>query len=531
VIGGGALEAARVLATAGVLRPVSPRTLAGMAAASRRYGRTLAGGVATAAVRHGDRPAITDELGTISYAELHRRSNALARALADRGVRPGRGLGLLARNHRYFVETVAAASKLGADVVLLNTGFSAPQLRDVLEREDVAALVHDGEFDEIAREAADGRPRVIAWPQRGADGEHVDELIAATDDADPPAPTEHGRQIVLTSGTTGTPKGARRPPTTPTDAVVGFLGAVPFRARRTHYVAAPTFHAWGFAHMGLALMLGGRVVLRRRFDPVDALQTIQRERPDILALVPVMAQRMLEVPEADRRRYDCSSVRVAAFGGSAIPGDLALRFMDAFGDVVYNTYGSTEVAVVSVAGPRDLRSSPATAGRPVSRVVVRLVDENGQEVPQGEPGRIFVGSSAAFEGYTGGGGKDVLDGLMSTGDVGRFDADGLLTIEGRDDDMIISGGENVFPREVEDVIAGLRGVREAAVVGVDDEQFGQRLRAYVVADDGATLGEDDVKQAVRAELARYKVPRDVVFRDELPRTTTGKILKRELSES
>ena len=247
--------------------------------------------------------------------------------------------------------------------------------------------------------------------------------------------------------------------------------------------------------------------------------------------MPVMAQRMLELPPETRARYDCSSVRIAAFGGSAIPGDLAVRFMDAFGDVVYNTYGSTEVAVVSIAGPRDLRADPATAGRPVSRVVVELLDADGRPVGDGEAGRIFVGSSAAFDGYTGGGGKEVLEGLMSTGDMGRFDGAGRLTIEGRDDDMIVSGGENVFPREVEDVIAGLEGVREVAVVGVADDQFGQRLRAYVVAEDGAGLDEDGVKQAVRAQLARYKIPRDVVFRDELPRTTTGKILKRELSEA
>jgi fatty-acyl-CoA synthase len=531
VIGAGAFERARVLAAAGILRPVGPRTVVGMAGAQRRYGRTLAGGVAAGAVRHGDRPALADELGTVSYAELHRRSNALAHALADRGVRPGRALGVLARNHRYFVETLVAASKLGADAILLNTGFSAPQLRDVMEREEVAALVHDGEFDEVAREGAGDRTRVIAWPQRGVRGERVDELIAACTDEDPPPPAEQGRQVVLTSGTTGTPKGARRPPTTPTEAVVGFLAAVPMRSRRTHYVIAPMFHAWGFAHMGIGLALGARVVMRRRFSAADALETIAREQPDVIALVPVMAQRMLELPEETRARHDCSSVRIAAFGGSAIPGDLAVRYMDAFGDVVYNTYGSTEVAVVSIASPQDLRADPSTAGRPVSSVVVRLLDPDGHPVGDGEAGRIFVGSSAAFDGYTGGGGKEILDGLMSTGDMGRFDAAGRLTIEGRDDDMIVSGGENVFPREVEDVIAGIDGVREVAVIGVEDREFGQRLAAHVVAEDGAALTEEDVKQAVRGALARYKIPRDVVFRDELPRTTTGKILKRELSQA
>jgi fatty-acyl-CoA synthase len=392
--------------------------------------------------------------------------------------------------------------------VLLNTGFSAPQLADVAQREGLAVLVCDDEFTAIA-----GDLPVLPSEAPGAT------------DREPEPPAAPGRQIILTSGTTGTPKGARRPPVPPLEAIASFLDRVPIREGMTHFVSAPMFHAWGFAHMGLCLMLGCRIVLRRRFDPEDVLATVAAERPDAIALVPVMAQRILELPEATRAGHDCSSLRVAAFGGSAIPGDLAVRFMDAFGDVVYNTYGSTEVAVVSVAAPADLRADPATAGRPVFSAKVALLDDDGRPVPDGEAGRIFVGSRAAFEGYTGGGGKALEGSLMSTGDMGRFDASGRLTIEGRDDDMIVSGGENVFPREVEDVIAGLDGVREVAVIGVPDDEFGQRLKAFVV---GEGLTADDVRSAVRASLARYKVPRDVEFLDELPRTTTGKVLKRTL---
>ena len=206
---------------------------------------------------------------------------------------------------------------------------------------------------------------------------------------------------------------------------------------------------------------------------------------------------------------------------------MAVEWMDAFGETAYNTYGSTEVAVVTIAGPEDLRADPHTAGRPVSNVVVKLLGGDDREVPSGQPGRIFITSTAAFEGYTGGGSKQVIDGFMSTGDVGRFDTGGRLRIEGRDDDMIVSGGENVFPAEVEDVIANLDGVKEAAVIGVPDDEFGQRLAAYVVGDVDA----ETVKRAVKERLARYKVPRDVIFLDELPRTATGKVLKRELREA
>jgi fatty-acyl-CoA synthase len=487
-----------VIARTGLLRPSGPRATVRAIAAARKWELTFAGVTAIAAIRYPDRVAIVDDDGPLTYGELDRTANQLANDLRARGIGHGDGVGLLCRDSRFFVQAVAAVSKVGADLLLLNTSFSGPQLAEVTGREGAAALIHDPEFADLV--AAAEVPCIDALPPGS--------------DAEPPAPAGPGRQIILTSGTTGTPKGARRPPSTPTDAIVGFLAAVPLRARRAHMVAAPMFHSWGFAHMGLTMMLGGTLVVRRRFDPEQTLAAIARHRADVLACVPVMAQRIMALPADVRAKYDCSSLRVAAFGGSALPGDLAIAFMDAFGDVVYNTYGSTEVAIVTIAGPEDLRADPGTAGRPVSNVVVKLLDG----------GRIFVGSSAAFEGYTGGGSKEIVDGLMATGDVGSFDAAGRLRIEGRDDDMIVSGGENVFPAEVEDVIATLEGVREAAVIGVEDAEFGQRLAAFVVGD----ADEEAIKTAVRDRLARYKVPRDVIFMDELPRTATGKVLKREL---
>jgi acyl-CoA synthetase (AMP-forming)/AMP-acid ligase II len=215
--------------------------------------------------------------------------------------------------------------------------------------------------------------------------------------------------------------------------------------------------------------------------------------------------------------------------GSALPPSLSERWMDLFGEHLYNLYGSTEVAWATIASPADLRAAPGTAGRPPRGTVVRLYDEAGQPVGSpGVTGRIFVGNDVQFEGYTGGGGKDEIDGLLSSGDVGHFDSEGRLFIDGRDDDMIVSGGENVFPAEVEDLLSGHDAIADVAVFGVDDEQFGQRLKAVVVLRPGRTLSEDELKQHVKANLAGYKVPREVEFTDELPRTSTGKVLKREL---
>jgi acyl-coenzyme A synthetase/AMP-(fatty) acid ligase len=244
----------------------------------------------------------------------------------------------------------------------------------------------------------------------------------------------------------------------------------------------------------------------------------------------VMMQRIMELPEDTRRRYDVSSLKVVAASGSALPGDLATRWMDEFGDTLYNLYGSTEVAWATIAGPEDMRAAPGTAGRPPRGTLVKMLDEDGVEVPPGETGRIFVGNEMMFEGYTGGGTKDMVDGLMATGDLGHFDESGRMFVEGRDDEMIVSGGENLFPKEVEDLIARHPAVSDVAAIGVDDEQFGQRLKAFVVLESGKQVTQDEVKQHVKQNLADFKVPREVEFLDELPRNATGKVLKRELQE-
>jgi fatty-acyl-CoA synthase len=243
-----------------------------------------------------------------------------------------------------------------------------------------------------------------------------------------------------------------------------------------------------------------------------------------------MMQRILELPAETLAKYDLPTLRVTAASGSALPGELATKWMDTFGDNLYNLYGSTEVAWATIATPEDLRAAPGTAGRPPRGTAVRIVDAEGREVEPGKTGRIFVGNEMAFEGYTGGGSKENLGGLLSSGDVGHFDAGGRLFIDGRDDEMIVSGGENVFPREVEDLLHEHDAVDEVAVIGVEDEQFGQRLKAFVVVSQGAEVGADELKDLVKANLARYKVPREIEFLDELPRNATGKVLKRELAE-
>ncbi len=524
------LTALRVLASAGIIYPYSPRVLYRIARTLHEWGRGPAGGFTTLAQRHPDQVGVIDERGELTFGELHRRSNALAHSLRDLGIREGGSVAILCRNHRGFIEASIAAAKLGADLLYLNTAFAAPQLGEVFAREKPAAIIYDQEFTDLIERSGSRATRVLAWvDSEPGDLPTLEQVIGAGSSDDLVPPGHRSRSVILTSGTTGTPKGAPRSEGS-FDAGVALLSRLPLkRGWRTH-IAAPLFHTWGWAHLNLAMLMGSTMVLRRRFDPEDCLRAVTEHRCDSMAVIPVMLQRIMHLPHDTLASYDLSHVKVVAASGSALPGDLGSDWMDRFGDHLFNIYGSTEVAWVTIAQPADLRAAPGTAGRPPHATVVRLYDEQGTPVREGEPGRIFVGNSMLFEGYTGGGSKDMVEGLMSTGDVGRFDADGLLFVEGRDDEMIVSGGENVFPQEVEDCLSRHDAVVEAAALGVDDAEFGKRLRAFVVLAPSTEVSEDDLKDWVKQNLARYKVPREIVVLDELPRNATGKILKRELSE-
>jgi acyl-CoA synthetase (AMP-forming)/AMP-acid ligase II len=527
------LHVLATLTQAGVLRAQRPDRLLRTAVTLIRWGATPAAGYQASALRYPDEVGLIDELGQLTFREIHARTNALAHALADDGVNEGDSVAIMARNHRGFVEAVVACSKLGAHALFMNTSFSGPQLADVSAREKPKAIIYDEEFAEVLADAGRRRKRYISWsePDSRTKDETLESLIERGDQAGVIPPSEPGKAVILTSGTTGTPKGASRGQPKSLDPAAALLSRIPLKAREKTMIAAPLFHAWGFAHFTLGMSLSSTIVLKRKFDEEATLSLTAQHGCTALVVVPVMLQRILELPDDVLERYDLSAVKAVPVSGSALPGNLSARWMDHFGENLYNLYGSTEVAWATIATPRDLREAPGTAGKPPRGTVVRIYDDDGRPVARtGETGRIFVGNDLQFEGYTGGGYKDVIDGLMSSGDVGHFDDAGRLFIDGRDDDMIVSGGENVFPQEVEDLLASHDQISEAAVFGVDDEKFGQRLKAVVVTKGSKTLSEAEVKTYVKSNLAGYKVPRDVDFVAQLPRTSTGKVLKRELQE-
>ncbi len=519
---------AALLARSGAVGIEMPHTLAQIGLALERYGM-LGSLPAMGAIRHGDRTAIIDERGELTYQELHENSNAIANAWRDKGLEPGDGVAILVRNHRGFLEALFAGAKCGARVILLNTSFAGPQIREVAEREGTDLLVYDDEYSEVL-EGIDDPPhgRYRAWADEEGD-DTLDALIASGDKGAPPRAGEGPKITILTSGTTGTPKGAPRSEPKSLGLIGGLLSKVPFKAGEVTELCVPMFHALGFAQALVGLGLGSTLVVRRRFDPEATLESLQEHKATAMVMVPVMLQRTLELGEEKIDEYDHSSLRIIFLSGSALPAAVAKRALKAFGPVVYNLYGSTEISYATIATPEDLQDDPSSVGKVVRGSVVKIYDDDDKELPTGESGRIFVGNISQFEGYTGGGSKDEIDGLMASGDVGHFDDQGRLYIDGRDDEMIVSGGENVFPAEVEELLASHEKIEEAAVIGVDDEKFGQRLKAFVVQ-RGDGLSEEDVQKYVKENLANYKVPRDVAFVDELPRNATGKILKRELAE-
>ena len=519
-----AAGALRVLRQAGLLAPVRPSRLTGMALAVLRYGITPTTAFVAGAVRHGDRVAVVDDNGATTYAELDARSNAAARMLSDRGINAGDRIALLARNSAEFLVALIALGKLGTTVVHLNTGFAGPALASALDDENVAAVVYDEEFTDLVSAGVTSRTGIT-----------TEEMTAAAkgDDSALPSPGHHGGQVILTSGTTGKAKGAER--TAPgglggLESLTALLSAIPLRAAEPTVVAAPMFHTWGFAHLTIGGLLGSTLVVRRKFDAATTVADIADHKATALIVVPVMLQRIVDLKGDELSKHDTSSLRVVACSGSVLPVEVAQRFTKAFGDVIYNMYGSTEVAYATVATPQDLREAPGTVGRPLRGAVVRLVGDNGDEVGPGEAGRIFVGNPMTFQGYTSGGDKDRVEGLVATGDVGRFDEAGRLVVEGRDDDMIVSGGENIFPGQVEELLLARDDVDDVAVVGVPDEKFGARLVAHVVAANGRELDEEQIRGHVRDNLGRIYVPREVVLHDELPRNATGKVVKRELRQ-
>ncbi len=519
---------------AGVIAPLRPDKYLRIAGAMARENMSVTSGFASSAQRCGNRAGLIDELGTLTFGELDRRGDAFAAALQT--LPSAKVVGIMARNHRGFVDALIAANRIGADVLLLNTSFAGPAMAEVVARENVDVIIYDEEFTATVDRALQDQPdrspvtRIVAWTDTDDHPLTVESLIIDHLGLQPRRTGDKSRVILLTSGTTGTPKGAKHSGGG-LDTLKAILDRTPWRTEETTVIVAPMFHAWGFSQLAFAASMACTVVTRRKFDPQATMALVDKYQATGLCVVPVMFDRIMELPDHIRNRFSGRSLRFAAASGSRMRPDVVTSFMDQFGDVIYNNYNATEAGMIATATPADLRAAPDTAGRPAEGTEIKILDTDLKELPTGEVGTIYVRNSTQFDGYTEGStdkGKAFHSGFMSSGDLGYLDAAGRLFVVGRDDEMIVSGGENIYPIEVEKTLSTHPEVAEATVLGVDDEQYGQRLAAFVVLTDGASATEDALKQHVRDNLANYKVPRSITVLTELPRNSTGKIDRREL---
>lgn len=523
----------KVFAQIGLLRPQLPHKMLKAGWQLAKWGVGFPAAVKASAARYPDKLAIIDDAGELTWSQLRDQINQLTHVLHQAGVGEGDSVGVLARNHRYSVMTMVAAMQLGARVLLLNTMASDAQVTELCQRENAALMIVDHEFLERAV-SVDSAKLMLAWtdqetPHRRALPD-IETQIATRPATERARPKRHGNVVIFTSGTTGTPRGARRNEPRGLDPLVTYFGAIPYRGNQTVVLAAPLFHSWGLLNFGFGLSTAPTMILRRKFSPEQVLTDIDRYRAEILIVVPLMMRRLVDADPVAIARSDVASLRVTATSGSALTGQLATQFMDTFTDSVYNFYGATETGWVTIASPADLRAAPGTAGRPPWRTAVRILDEDGKAVGSGQPGVIHVHNDMLFGGYTDGDTTQFTDGLMNTGDRGYFDAEGRLFVSGRDDDMVISGGENVFPRELEDALVAHPDISDVAVMGVDDVDWGQSLAAWVVAKPGSEPSEAEIVHYAKQHVARFAVPSRVSFMDELPRNPTGKVMRRALPD-
>ena len=524
-----------LLETAGRLGAWDPILTTGRFAGVARWGPGIGALVAGSALRFPRRTAIADDDGTITYCALDRRATNLAAHLrrlaaatsSATGVEsapqvPARpAVGILARNHRGFVIAQVAAERAGLDVIMLSPALPPSRLADVVEREGVTLLIADTEFEPVTA----GLDSSVTMISADGDGPHALPALASTPGWCPP-PTRRAGLVLLTSGTTGPPKGARRANRAPTPDDFGLFTEIPYRVGDTFLVSPPLFHAWGLSQTTTALATGSTVILRRKFDAAEALALIEEGSVDVVAAVPLMLKRMLRQLGS---RHPDGRPRLSLSSGNVLTGTLALAWMDRFGDRLYNIYGSTETALGTVAGPADLRASPGTVGRPPAGVTLSILDEHAMPLPAMTPGRVYVSNAMQFSGYSDGSDRDRSGTLMATGDLGYLDDEGRLHVDGRANDMIVTGGENVFPSRVEEVLDRFPGVELSAVVGAPDDEFGQKVVAFIVPRPGWEIDPDDLRAAAGRELLSFMVPREIHLVDALPMTVTGKVIRHRLA--
>lgn len=504
-----------------------------------RYRFTTAREVEAALATAPERTALIDDDGLLTYRQLAQQSKTIARWLLN--LKRERGLdtlriGVMARNGRGIILPMAAKGYAGAELFLLNVGSSPEQLEGIFEENGINVLIIDDEFaDRIPEPLGD---ITVIWAHTSRDHgteETLRRIALRGDEGLPalPAFPRHGNIVLMSSGTSGVPKGILRPEPLLPFVVGGYLETVPWRNAMTVQITASMFHTWGWSAVNIAFATRNTVVTQRIFDPENVYRQIQNFRCDGLVSSPIFFKHMVDLP--GNEKWDTSTLQFIASAGNALTPLLVERTNARFGPILANYYGSTELALAACATAEMVAADPTIAGKIPPGTILRLYDDEGNEVPRGEVGRIFLTNETALSGYSNPNAEMVtIDGLVDIGDMGYLDDKGHLHVLSRSDDMIIVGGENVHPQSVVEVLERMPGIHELHAGGVDDETTFKRVAVWVVRtadENGRRLTAQSIRDWVRDHLADHSIPRDVNFVDLLPRNATGKVVARHLPPS
>jgi len=493
--------------------------------------------IAAQAARQPHRPALIEDERSLTWEQFFRMRNRLAHALAALGIGAGQHAIVYAHNALENLVVGAALRALGAIGVPMNHRLTAEEFAYILDNADATAVFVGEAFLPMA-ERVRGAARVKHWITLGAErrpwAEALDDLLARGHEAPPPAPPAMGGSMVYTAGTTGKPKGALRRVTDP-KAILPRLAALDcLDPAQVHLVAGPLYHSAPGGFALYAQMVGGTVVVMRKFDPEEALRLVERHRCTTTFMAPTLLKRIVDLPAEVRARYDVSSMRSLVIAAAPCPMRVKEQALAMFGPVLYEFYGSTELGVNTVLRPEDVLRKPGSCGRAAPGVELAILDDAGRPAAPGTPGELFVRRyDGVFDEYyrnPAATAQTSRGEWMSVGDVAWVDAEGFVYICDRKRDMIISGGVNIYPAEIEDALHRHPAVEDAAVFGVPDPDWGERVHAAVQLRAGRGVTPGELLEFCRAHLADYKTPREVSFHEAFPRDTAGKLVKRLLRE-
>jgi len=486
-----------------------------------------------------DAVAQIEEDRRLTWRELLARRNRLAGALAKLGVGPGEHVIVYAPNSLECLLASAATRAANAVPVPMNHRLVADEVSYILENSDAVAAFVGGPFvaiaDEVAPRAAKIRHWILLGEERRSWATSLDDLLEQ--DAEPPPvdPAQGlGGSMIYTGGTTGRPKGAFRAASDPrvTLAYMQALGMI--HDPHVHLVAGPLYHSAPGSFALFSAVVGGTVVVMRRFDPEHALHLIQTHRVTSTFMAPALVKRIVDLPESVRARYDVSSMRSLVVAAAPCPMRVKEDALRYFGPCFYEFYGSTELGINTVLRPEEILKKPGSCGQAAPGIEITLLDDDGNPVPVGEPGELYVrrfgGMYDEYYKNPEATRQTRRGDWYSVGDVARVDADGFYTLCDRKRDMIISGGVNIYPAEIEDVLHRHPAVDDVAVFGVPDDDWGERVHAAVRLRAGQALTADELRAFARKHLADYKVPREVSFPEDFPRDSAGKLVKRLLRD-